>query len=225
VNAAPPSVTDRFARIIDLLCRTVAAQGRAPNSLANWGPSAGGLVAGPLIILIWTKLRRAAARFAALAARVHAGTLASATRRACAKQTLPLPLAGEGRGEGLLKDVRAPSPRAPRLPNTFGWLIRLVPAAACSRSQLQHLLSDPEIAALLTAAPQIGRVLRPLCRALAIGPSPDLPPSLLSPSPRPPTRERQPTNIQTPAPPANPQITPHPPPDPLQIPLPPPAPA
>jgi hypothetical protein len=225
VNAAPPSVTDRFARIIDLLCRTVAAQGRAPNSLANWGPSAGGLVAGPLIILIWTKLRRAAARFAALAARVHAGTLPSATRRACAKQTLPLPLAGEGRGEGLLKDVRAPSPRAPRLPNTFGWLIRLVPAAACSRSQLQHLLADPEIAALLSAAPQIGRVLRPLCRALAIDPSPDLPPSLLSPSSRgrsrPPSREQQPTNT----PPANTRVRPNRPPDPLQTLLPPPAPA
>jgi hypothetical protein len=218
VNAAPPSVTDRFARIIDLLCRTVAAQSR------------GGLVPGPLIILIWTKLRRAAARFAALAARVHAGTLASATRRACAKQTLPLPLAGEGRGEGLLKDVRAPSPRAPRLPNTFGWLIRLVPAAACSRSQLQHLLSDPEIAALLTAAPQIRRVLRPLCRALAIGPSPDLPPSLLLSSPRgpsrPPSPEQQPTNTPPAnAPPANTQVRPPPPPDPLQTLLPPPAPA
>lgn len=56
----------------------------------------------------------------------------------------------------------------PRLPRAFGWLVRLVTGVTCYRSQLQHLLSDPEIEALVSAAPQMGRMLRPLCHMLAI---------------------------------------------------------
>ena len=41
--------------------------------------------------------------------------------------------------------------------------------------QLQHLLSDPEMVALISAAPQqMGRVLRPLCWMLGIKPPPGL---------------------------------------------------
>ena len=42
-------------------------------------------------------------------------------------------------------------------------------------SQLRHLLRDAEFAAFLAAAPQAGRLLRPLCRMLGIGPDPDIP--------------------------------------------------
>ena len=50
-------------------------------------------------------------------------------------------------------------------------------AAGCG-SQLQFLLTDPEFAALIAAAPQMGRVLRPLCRMLGV----ELPPLLARPS-------------------------------------------
>jgi hypothetical protein len=35
--------------------------------------------------------------------------------------------------------------------------------------QLRHVLEQPEMVALLQASPQAARVLRPLCRMLAIG--------------------------------------------------------
>src|ERR1019366_837035 len=52
--AAPPAPAERFALLIAGLCRAVAAQ------------SAGGRMAGPLIVLIWCRLRRLGARFAGL---------------------------------------------------------------------------------------------------------------------------------------------------------------
>ena len=58
----PTAPADRFASIIDGLCRAVAARGGGRDRLA-----------GPLVILIWSRLRRIAVRFAALAARIAAG--------------------------------------------------------------------------------------------------------------------------------------------------------
>ena len=50
-----------------------------------------------------------------------------------------------------------------------------MPEASAAASQLQALLGDPEMAALIAAAPrQMGRVLRPLCRMLGIAPPPGL---------------------------------------------------
>jgi hypothetical protein len=142
-GTAPPAA-DRFARIIDDLCRAVAAHIARDRT------------AGPLIVLIWSYLRRKAARFAALAARVRTGTLpaAPAARRRAARPASSRP--------------------RQRLPEGFAWLVRLVPEAACLGSQLQHLLTDPEMAALVSAAPGMARILRPLCRMLAVAPAPGL---------------------------------------------------
>jgi hypothetical protein len=71
---------------------------------------------------------------------------------------------------------------AHRLPDGFAWLVRLAPEAACFGGQLRHLLSDPEITALLSAAPAMGRVLRPLCRMLGVELGPDLLPPLSRPA-------------------------------------------
>jgi hypothetical protein len=78
-------------------------------------------------------------------------------------------------------------------------MIGLVPEAAASGSQLQHLLADPEMAALAAAGPQLGRLLRPLCRALGVTPPPYLTPPPPPPPPRaasraagPPRNPRQP---------------------------------
>jgi hypothetical protein len=55
------------------------------------------------------------------------------------------------------------------LPRRFGWLVRAGGyRAAGFGSQLQALVQTPEMAELLAAAPQAGRLLRPLCRALAV---------------------------------------------------------
>ena len=55
------------------------------------------------------------------------------------------------------------------LPRRFGWLVQAgAHHAASVGTQLQTVLSTPEMAALLAASPQAGRILRPLCRALAV---------------------------------------------------------
>jgi hypothetical protein len=55
------------------------------------------------------------------------------------------------------------------LPRRFGWLVKLGGyRAAGYRAQLEMVLQSPDITALLAAAPQAARVLRPLCRALAL---------------------------------------------------------
>ena len=156
----PSSATDRFALLIEALCASVAAS------------HARGL-AGPVIVLIWGRLRRMAARFAAAVAAIPAAP-GRASRPAQPRPALSSP-ARSGSG---VRDAR------PRLPGGFGWLIRLSPAAACHGGQLQRLLADPEMAALLAATPRMGRLLRPLCRMLAVEP----PPGLLAP----PNRARRP---------------------------------
>ncbi len=111
----------------------------------------------PLVMLLWTRLARLTARFDALVARLIAGHPAAPAR----PRTRPAAI--------------APARKAPagglRLPRGQAWLIRLLPGEAASYGcQLQALLADPQMAALLAAAPEAGRILRPLCRLLAIAP-------------------------------------------------------
>ena len=55
------------------------------------------------------------------------------------------------------------------LPRRFGWLVLAGGHQAASvGSQLQAVLNAPEMVALLAASAQAGRILRPLCRALAV---------------------------------------------------------
>ena len=189
------SAADRFALIINGLCQTIAASlARSPNP--QHGPPSSpppGRLEGPVIILIWTRLRRIGARFAALAARVPKSRARApikprsmGTRIWGPADTLPSRHSrafGHPRREISTKIADADDKRQrnqptkpphPRLPSSFGWLIRLAPQVACYASQLRHLLSDPEIAALLSASPEIGRVLRRLCRMLGVRPPPDL---------------------------------------------------
>ena len=56
-----------------------------------------------------------------------------------------------------------------RLPGGRGWLVKALGwEAAGYGSQLQTLLDDPEMVALLAALPAVGRVLRPLGRMLGV---------------------------------------------------------
>ncbi len=142
---ANAGLSDRFTPIIEGLCLAAAARLGAPGP-TRW-------TSGPLMVLLWCRLRRIAARFAALAART------SVRRRAFLRT-------------GAVSSP-PPRPRTTRqcLPRRFAWLVRLVPEAACHGTQLQHLLSDPAMAELLAASPQARRILHPLCRMLGVSPA------------------------------------------------------
>jgi hypothetical protein len=59
--------------------------------------------------------------------------------------------------------------RGPALPRRFGWLVKAGGyRAAGYRSQLEVVLQSPDMAELLAVAPQAARIMRPLCRALAL---------------------------------------------------------
>lgn len=105
-----------------------------------------GWLAPPLLVLILDRLRGIKQTFGRLAARTDACRFVQ--RRSIAR----LPHTGE-------------KPRLPNLlPQGFAWLIKLEPDAAASASQLQALLADAEMAALLAAAPTpLRRPLRSPC--------------------------------------------------------------
>jgi hypothetical protein len=144
-----PAPADRFAFIIEGLCQAVA------RSLG--GGLAGPRLAGPFIILIWSRLRRITARFAR-----HALTLS----RPPAIRPALIAAAVKPRAKRS-NTASFPLPR-PLLPRNRAWLLRLVPETASGASQLRHFLADPEVAALLATAPQLHRILRPLCHMLGI---------------------------------------------------------
>ena len=147
----------RLALVIDGLCRAVGVRSAEDRSIP----------AVVLNYLAWVRLRRLAVRFAALMAAVRAGRLAAA-RPAHRRVADPFPR------------LPPPPPLPFRLPRGFGWLLRLVPETAAYTGQVEHWLAHPELEAVIAAAPQAGRILRPLCRMLAIPPPPAL---------RPPPRE------------------------------------
>jgi hypothetical protein len=128
----------------------------------------------PLVTLLWTRLARLTARFDTLVARLTAGHPAAPARQ----RTRPTSTAS----------ARKAPAAGLRLPRSHTWLIRLLPGEAASYGcQLQALLADPQMAALLAAAPEAGRILRPLCRLLAITPEGPLalPSAAGKPAPKP----------------------------------------
>ena len=151
--------------------------------------SGGDQLSYSLIGLIIDRLRGIKQRFARLAARIRDGRYAfrsvAAPRRGAAK------------------------PRPPnKLPGKFGWLLPLVPDAAGYRSQLEYLLRDAGMVALMEAAPaSLGRPLRSLCWMLGLRP-----PEILAPpaKPRPP-RKTPPAAAEAPAAPKTPPPRPQPP--------------
>jgi hypothetical protein len=166
----PADLSDRFAAILEGLYQATARTVRDP-------------ISGLLILLICGRLRRITRRFASLAARYAAGTL----------RPLRTP-ATEPRTAGPDPPPPRDPPRDP-LPRGYAWLIRLVPGAANFGTQLQYLLSQPEMAAMIAEVPQMSRLLRPLCRALAAHPTPPLPPNpQRTMLPRPP-REKPPRPV------------------------------
>jgi hypothetical protein len=63
----------------------------------------------------------------------------------------------------------APRARGVRLPSRRGWLLHTLGwEVAVYGSQLETLLAEPDMRALLAARPGIARLLRPLCRMLGV---------------------------------------------------------
>ena len=193
-------VAHRFALIVGTLSRMVAAHIAKDRA------------AGPTIVLIWQRLQRLVARFAAMAARAEAGTLRPLRPRPAPPETQNPQTPPEDR-------PKRPAPPKNPLPQNFGWLVRMMQVTASSGSQLQYFLSQPEVKAFLEAVPQAGKLLRPLCRALAFHPDPAvLPPP--PPRPKRPPRPRKPRpprtvwvrwrGIRMPALPPQPDLSPMP---------------
>jgi hypothetical protein len=183
----PATSPDRFAESVDVLCRLIARHGHLRR------------LAGPLIVLIWGRVRTIGTEVAAVLARMRAGRL----RRYPARRPPRLGAA-----------PRRPATRS-ALPHSRAWLVALIPETAASGAQLQALLAEPELAALLESAPQLRRTLRPLCRMLGV----KLPP----PPPRPRDAALGPPD-QPPDPPPNAPIAPGAPPEPARHAAAPPAP-
>ena len=181
--AMPPLLPLLTAILADLR----AAIG-ASSALVARNPAFAGLAAArsALLVRAWSYIGRTSTRLARLFARYQAATLAQST---LAKPRLPRP----GR--------TTPRPATPRLPTRKSWIVATVGyTAAGHASQLNHLLARPDFAEFIAAAPQAGRLLRPLCHMLGIAP----PPALARP--KPPRKPRTP-----PAPAPKPAAPPSPP--------------
>ncbi len=109
---------------------------------------------------IWHRLTYFARRFSALAANPPKP-----------RPNPPTVIASEAKQSITLASPN-PQPVTPRriIRERKGWLFLLLPGyqVAGARSQLMHLLDDPDLIALLSENPSLGRVLRPMCHMLRI---------------------------------------------------------
>jgi hypothetical protein len=113
----------------------------------------------PICIRLWTSLLHMTKRYERLVARFLEGRLAPYSPRPYRPRTKwPEPVRKPG---------EEPKPKV-TLPRAFGWILKYVPGAAVYRDQLREILADPVMIQFLTAAPQAGRLLRPLCRTLGV---------------------------------------------------------
>lgn len=112
-----------------------------------------GLLSQALMLLLYRRLSGIYGQMERLASRFAAGRLWRG-------RTGP-------RGPRVVAHAAAPAARI--WPGRFGWLVRAASfEAAGYGSQLRAVLGTPEMVALLVAAPQAARILRPVCRMLAV---------------------------------------------------------
>ena len=122
--------------------------------VGDWGLA--GLLDVALAMLVYRRIGRIGQRIERLLMRFRAGALWRMPER--------------------VRVALSVEPGAPRqamrdgvLPLRFGWLVHAAAwRAAVYGGQLQLVLEQPEMVALLTASPQAGRILRPLCRMLLV---------------------------------------------------------
>ena len=128
---------------------------------------------------LWAYINRTARRFTRALDSLAAGTLRA----------------------GAPRPGRQPHPRKPMgFPSQHAWLLAaLRHEAAVFGNQLTRLLEQPEARALLAAAPQAVRLLRPLCHILGVTPAPLARPAKPKPppAPSPPASRAQPRATPT----------------------------
>ena len=155
---ARPSPPDLFNSLIERLFGDIETRATNP-----WGRLT--FVELLLIKLIWRRLRRMRRRFATILAHLRAGTLPPPSDRAS-------------------RPAADRPARPPRPSRRFGWVIHAISYFVWMRHyELQELLDDPETQPLVAAAPQLGSVLRPLCRMLKVRPPTWLQPKRRAPRP------------------------------------------
>jgi hypothetical protein len=183
------SPAERFDRIMRSVGEALAAQHKE------------GRLFGPLLILTWTRLRQAGMKVLALAAAYAAGTLPWRPRPP--RRYRPRPQTPPQAAPA----ATPPAAEKPKLPSGFGWLIGRA-RVAFGRSQLSHLLADPDMQDMIAAIPQMAHHLRPVCRMLGVRPPPGLFPPRRRPrrpppeTPAPESPARQPeAAVATPSPP------------------------
>jgi len=138
------TVADRFALSLEGLCRAVAARIK------------GGAMQAAMILLVWTRIRRAQGKIQWLLMEFQAGRLRANTE-VRVRMASPSPV------------LRLPKSPRVKLPRRFAWLLPMVPCEAANfSSQLRGVLAEPEMQGLLAASAQARRVLAPVCRMLGI---------------------------------------------------------
>ena len=76
--------------------------------------------------------------------------------------------------DSLSSFVRKRVPRGEALPNHFRWLVSMLPEAEQFGQDLCWLMQRLEVQQLIFAAPDVGRIFRPLCRALGVEPTDEI---------------------------------------------------
>ena len=156
------------------LGRQVFVERRAPARLPP--------LPAPVWALFQQRLHRLALRFQALFDRWQSNTLPKPRPRPRQRRS---PHLDAGRLPLRTPDAATPRKSLPRLPRALGWVNHRIPDSAPPSGWLESLLHDPDTQSFVHAAPQAGRLLRPLCQALGL-PQPDwlrLPPRPRKPRP------------------------------------------
>ena len=152
---APSMETHHTTYAAELFTRTIEELCRKLNKHA-----AARFIDRAMLLLIWNRLMGMARRFTNIATRVRTGTLV--VREASA------PVAeGPAEEEVVVRPWVAPGDK---LPTHFRWLVNMLPEAEPFARDLVDLMMRVEVRRLIFDAPQLGRILRPLCKALGVEP-------------------------------------------------------
>ena len=138
-----------FTRTIEELCRKLNKHAAAR------------FIDRAMLLLIWNRLMGMARRFTNIATRVRTGTLVVPVRQASAPVEV----------EVVVRPWVAPGDK---LPTHFRWLVNMVPEAEPIAGDVVWLMLRVEVRKLIFEAPQLGRILRPLCKALGVEPTDEI---------------------------------------------------
>ena len=146
-DPCPTGLMERFGAFI----------GRVKQAVAD-GSGRNKALMGPITILLWNYLSRLLRRLTAIQAQFAAGTLPA-----------PRPA---GTASRRVAEGEAPErPSRPRIPSGHVFMPYHV---AHLHHAMRELFADPEMLALLEAAPQARRLLRPLWRRMTADPLPEI---------------------------------------------------